>query len=250
MFCCSHCQRNYQRKLYFDRHVIACQYLAKSKRERILENEESTDTPSMRDLYGIILTLAAKCNELETKMQAISKWAHITKQKLNITDWLNTTYPNALAYTEWFATLRVTAADLTVLFDTDYVGGVTSLLKKQLPIQNDTIKDDKKPIRAFTGKENTFYIFQEKWVQCDNETFTKLMHFYDNAFMGEFIRWQTANKSRMATDDSFSELYARNMKKIMGGNFTREQLYSRIKKELYMHLRGEPPNILEYETHF
>jgi hypothetical protein len=245
MFCCNHCQRSYQRKLYFDRHVIACQYLAKSKRERTLECEETTDTPSVRDLYAIILTLAAKCNELETKMQEISKWAHITKQKLNITDWLNTVYPSAMAYAEWFATLRVTPADLTVLFDSDYVGGVTSLLKKQLPITDDSIT-----IRAFTSKENTFYIFQEKWVLCDNETFTKLMQFYDNAFMGEFIRWQTANKSRMATDDSFSELYARNMKKIMGGNFTREQLYSRIKKELYMHLRSEPPNILEYETHF
>ena len=40
------------------------------------------------------------------------------------------------------------------------------------------------------------------------------------------------------------------MKKVMGGTFTREQLYSRIKKELYIHIRCDPPNILEYEISY
>jgi hypothetical protein len=242
MFTCNHCTRNYQRKIYFDRHVIACEMLVKSKRERELDNEELADTPNLRDLYMMVLALATKCNDLETKMTALNKWTRITKQKLNITDWLDTTYPSALAYDAWFSGLRVTTADLAVLFESDYVGGVSALLKKQPDIAN--------AIRAFTGKENTLYIFREKWIMCDTDTFTKLMHFFDKEFMREFIAWQTANKKRMLTDDSFSEVYARNMKKIMGGNFTREQLYSRIKRELYLQLRSDPPNIMEYETHF
>jgi len=243
MFTCSYCLRNYQRKTYFDRHVIACQYLAKSKRERVLEIEESADTPTVRDLYGIIMELAAKCNALETKMTAINKWAHITKQKLNITDWLNTTYANAKDYDQWFTTLNVSKADLAVLFESDYVNGVSALLKSQLSPKDGSV-------RAFTSKENTFYIYRQKWVLCDDETFTKLMHVCDNQFMREFIIWQNENKNKVNTDESFSEVYARNMKKIMGGNATREQLYLRIKKELYLHLRSDPPNILEYETTF
>jgi len=241
MFCCVHCQRNYQRKIYFDRHVIACAYLSKSKRERTLENEELADTPSVRELYNIILALAAKCADLETKMQAVNKWTQITKKKLHITDWLNTTEPAAQAYDEWIATLNVLPADLAVLYETDYVGGVVAFLK-----QHTTMR----PLRAFTGKENTFYLFREKWEVCEAETFTKLMYLLDKQFMREFIAWQTANKHRMATDDSFSEQYARNLKKVMGGNSTREQLYSRIKRELYVYLRSDPPNIMEYETHF
>ena len=54
----------------------------------------------------------------------------------------------------------------------------------------------------------------------------------------------------MAGEDSFSELYARNLKKIMGGNYTREQLYSRIKKEMFLLICSNPPNILEYDTTF
>lgn len=244
MFCCLHCQRNYQRKTYFDRHVIACQFLSKSKKERVLESEELADTPTVRELYSIILELATQCKYLETKIAAINKWAHITKQKLNVTDWLNTTYPSAMDYSKWMKTLNVTSADLAVLFETDYVEGVVRFLKPMLK------EEEKRPIRAFTMKENTFYIREEKWHLCESESFTKLMHLLDNQFMREFISWQNANKNRMATDDSFSDLYSKNMKKIMGGTYTREQLYSRIKKELYMHLRGEPPNIVEYETTF
>ena len=244
MFSCQHCLRNYQRKTYFDRHVIACQFLSQSKRERALDSEELADTPTVRELYGIIMALAAKCKDLETKMTAINKWAHITKQKLNITDWLNNNQPNASDYDDWFKALPVGKADLLALFETDYVGGVVRVLQKQLA-------DDARPMRAFTGKENTFYIYRQgKWLLCDPDTFTKLMYLLDKQFMREFIAWQNENKSKMATDDSFSELYGKNMKKIMGGAFTREQLYSRIKKELYQHLRGDPPNIVEYETTF
>jgi len=244
MFSCTHCQRNYQRKLYFDRHVIACQFLTKTKKERALETEELADTPTLRNLYDLVLALAAKCNTLETKLTELSKWTDMTKEKLNITDWLNTTYPTSVDYQDWFKTLDVTAADLSILFDTDYVNAVVKVLKEAL-------KTDNRPVRAFTSKENTFYIYQNaKWDKCDEDTFTKLMYRLDKEFMREFIVWQTANKSKMATDDSFTDLYAKNMKKIMGGNFTREQLYTRIKKELFAHLRSEPPNIVKYECTF
>jgi hypothetical protein len=231
MFCCTYCQRNFQRKIYFDRHVIACQYLSKTSNERKLETEELSDTPSVRALYDVVLALAAKCNALEAKLTDLSKWTNIAKQKLNITDWLNATYPAGQNYQDWFNLLPVTSEDLLVLFETNYAQGVVHVLKAQL-------KQEDRPLRAYTNKENTFYIKQEaQWILCTDETFTKLMYLLDKQFMREFIAWQTANKSRMATDDSFSEVYAKNMKKVMGGNSTREQLYARIKKELYSQLR-------------
>jgi hypothetical protein len=219
MFCCSHCQRTYQRKLYFDRHVIACEYLSKSKRERALEIEETTDTPSVRELYMIIMTLAAKCNALETKMNTLNGKPQL---KLNSIEWLNSTIPPDTTYADWLNGLTISKSELTGLFETDYVVGVVNFLKQHLPPET-------RPLRAF---EKNFYIFQEKWVLCDNETFTKLMQLCDKQVMGAFIQWQNENKKRMANDDSFTETYSRNLKKVMGGNSTREQLYSRIKSNL------------------
>jgi hypothetical protein len=219
MFCCVHCQRQYQRKMYYDRHVIACQFLTQPKRERELDREELDDTPSVRDLYALSLALAAKCRDLEMQLQSMHKQS--STPKFQPIAWLNTTYPAAIDYDKWFAALNVTQADLLLLFETDYVGGVVRFLKQALLAET-------RPIRIL---KNSFYIFRHQWHVADNDTFTQLMYLLDKQFMREFISWQTANKNRMMTEDSFTEIYARNLKKVMGGNFTREQLYSRVKKD-------------------
>ena len=231
MFCCCHCQRNYQRKLYFDRHVIACEYLSKNKRERSIEIEETTDTPSVRDLYAIILALAAKCNDLEQKMNTPN---YRPQPQFNRLEWLNRTIPQATAYTEWLNAVKASPTDLEGLFETDYVEGVVRFLKHHLRV-------DTCPLRVF---DKNFYMFEEKWVLCANETFMALMQLCDKQFMSAFIQWQNENKGRIKTDDSFSDIHARNLKKVTGGKFTREQLYSRIKSNLLERLRQTQPSNL------
>jgi hypothetical protein len=250
---CLHCHREYQRKVYFDRHVITCQFLSKSNKERQLEFEELADTPSTRDLYKIVMELAAKCNQLETQLKEVTKWATIKKQKLNILDWLNEHSVNeqrvnevggCASFKDLLNAITITQDDLNVLFDTDYTGGVMHVLKRHL--NNSEVS----PLCAFTSKVNVFYVFTEKeWVLCNNEYYNKLMHLLDKQFMGAFIQWQNENKHKGSSDD-FALLYSKNMKKVMGGAFTREQLYSRIKKELYTHIQCDPPNILEYEISY
>ena len=238
-----YCHRDYQRKVYFDRHVVACQFLSKSNKERDLELEELADTPSTRDLYKIVMELAAKCNQLETQLKEVTKWASIKKQKLNIIDWLNENNKGVsrTSFNDVLKAITITQDDLSILFETDYTGGVMHVLKRHLS------NSDSSPLCAFTSKENVFYVFMEKeWVLCNNECYTKLMHLLDKQFMGAFIQWQTENKHKGSSDD-FAMLYSKNMKKVMGGAFTRDQLYSRIKKELYTLIRSDPPNILEYE---
>jgi len=248
MIVCPHCQRSYQRKLYYDRHVGVCQLLSKSKRERTLEIEEQDDTPSVRDLYLAVMEMTEKYSQLEQKFAELSKYAAIKKQKLNIIDWLNTNYNSrATDYQMWFNTIQVQYEDLDRLFKTDYIGGVGLMLQKLLPLEDDT-----RPLRAFAGKDSVFYVYRQtenRWDIMDGETFTKMMHLFDKQFMVAFVQWQNENKHRMHLDD-FSETYTKNAKKIMGGNSTREQLYSRIKKELYTYLRSELPTILEYEVTF
>ena len=252
MHTCLFCYRKYQRKHYFDRHVIACEYLSKSKREKTIESEELEDTPSVRELYTIILELASKCNQLESKLNAILKWTNITKKKINIISWLNTNHNNDEIedYDTWFGNMKITETHLNNLFETDYVGGVVAALKEYLPSKKNNKDIDTRPLRAFTSKDNVFYLYNKsdkQWKLVDLECFKKLMHLFDKLFMSEFIKWQNTNKHRMLTEDKFQDIYSRNLKNIMGGKNTREQLYSRIKKELYLYIRDEPPSILEYE---
>ena len=121
MYSCSFCQRIYQRKLYFDRHVIACEFLSKSNRERSLELEELDDTPNLRDLYKIIMELAAKCNNLEYQINDIKKATNIKKQKLNIIDWLNqhkSSDTERITFNQLLNNIKITRDDLNILFET------------------------------------------------------------------------------------------------------------------------------------
>lgn len=242
MHCCPHCQRNYQRKIYYDRHVGVCEFLCKSKKGRKQDIEENNDTPTIRELYMVVMELVVKNKQLEEKLHEMSKMVNIKKQKLNINDWLNMTYPDVMDYTAWLSEVKVTQEHMNTLFETDYVGGVTSSLKQQLLLGN-----DRRPIRAFASKDNGFYLYnqaEKKWLMMDNETYLKLMYVFDKKVMVEFGNWQRENKEKLYTD-SFSLIYNKHTKKVMA---SREPLYSRIKRELYSYLRQELPQMMEYEV--
>jgi len=232
MYCCPHCQRDYQRKTYFDRHVGVCKILCQSKQKQKLESEERIDTPTFRQLYTIVMELVLKNNQLEEKVKEMSTWTNIKQRKINTIDWLNITYNGANDYSDWLNTIQVTQAHLKVLFDSDYANGVMSTLKQMLPLEDDY----NRPLRAFNTKNNMFYLFNQadkKWLEMDNDTYLKLMYALDKKMVVEFGKWQRANKDKMYLDD-FSLTYTNYTKKVMA---TREQMYSRVKKELYNYLR-------------
>ena len=237
MYCCPHCQRNYQRKTYFDRHVGVCKILCQSKQTQKLETEERVDTPTLRQLYTIVMELVLKNKQLEEKVNELrSSRLNVKQQKINTIDWLNTTYKAADDYSDWLSNIQVTQAHLKVLFNSDYSTGVMSALKEMLPLTGDN--DNNRPLRAFKTKNNVFYLFNQadkKWLQMDNETYLKLMYALDKKMVVEFGKWQRANKDKMYSDD-FSETFTTYTKKVMA---TREQMYSRVKKELYNYL-GQP----------
>ena len=235
MYCCPHCQRSYQRKTYFDRHVGVCKILCQSKQTQKLETEERLDTPTLRQLYTIVMELVLKNKELEEKVSELRSTGLTVKQrKINTIDWLNMTYSKADDYTDWIRNIQVTQVHLKKLFDSNYANGVMSTFKEMLPLTDDD--DNNRPLRAFNTKNNVFYIYNQadkKWIEMDNETYLKLMYILDKKMVVEFGKWQRANKDKMYSDD-FSETYTNYTKKVMA---TREQMYSRVRKELYNYLR-------------
>ena len=232
---CPHCQRHYARKTYFDRHVGVCEFLCKNKKAQKLELEEREELPTLRDLYQVVMELVVKNKQLEAQVRALSSSGSalaIKTQKIPLaTEWLNATYPAATDYTAWFNAIQVTRAHLHIFFDSDYVNGVTQALKQALPLDN-----AQRPLRAFADKANVFYWYnqaEKKWQLMDHALYLQLMHAYDKKFLVEFGQWQRENKEKLYSDE-FAVTFNNYMKKMMA---TREALYSRIKKELYQHLK-------------
>ena len=206
-----------------------------NKKTRKLEIEEQKDTPTVRELYVVVMELVAKNKQLEQKIQEMTKWGNGKEEKINILEWLNMNQSAACDYQRWMKQIAVKREHLEFLFATNYVGGVVNLLKQLLPLDDET-----RSIRAYNNKDNVFYIFnQEKiqWFIVDADIYIKLMYLLDKLFMTEFIKWQAEKKEKLHLDN-FSQIYAQYTKKIMAA---REQAYSRVKKELYNYLRTELP---------
>ena len=178
------------------------------------------------------MELVLKNKQLEEQIKEMrSTGLNIKQHKINCIGWLNITYNGANDYIDWLNTIQVTQTHLKVLFDSDYANGVMSTLKEMIPLD-----DKNRPLRAFNTKNNVFYLFNrtdKKWLEMNNETYLKLMYALDKKMVVEFGKWQRANKDKMYLDD-FSETYTNYTKKVMA---TREQMYSRVKKELYNYLR-------------
>jgi hypothetical protein len=243
---CSSCRRGYKSKIYYNRHVAVCELMCKSIKERQQENEENDDTPTIRVLYDVILELTNKMEKMEKKIQELSKIADLKKKKINMVDWLNEnkTEGKQFELEEFILTIKINRLHLENLFKTEYTSGILKVLQDFLPLAQDTSINN--PIKAFDNKVNIFYTFSDnKWMILTDEKFQKIINIIVKQLLNEFVLWQTENASKMEQDD-FAIKYSANVKKMMGGNFTREQVYAKVKIDLYKYLKVNMKNITEY----
>ena len=245
-YTCKHCQRGYKRKLYYDRHVLACQMLSKDPKTLKQEAQERADTPTVRQLYDLVLELGIKYAKMEKKLDELSKWADSKKRKLCVVDWLNDNcIPNEGFYA-WKDAIDLEMRHLDILFEHDYVNGMLYILQELLPLASEAAI----PIKAFDQKENTLFIYQDDgWIVMSPSEFDSLLGGLSKTVMGFFVKWQEANKHKLNRDD-FSVTFTENVQKAIGGNFTKEQIHSRIRRGLYKHLKMNLRNIVQYEFTF
>jgi hypothetical protein len=155
---CGYCSKSFTRKSYYDRHVLVCELLIKSTKERNLATEENQDTPTVRKLYEIIMEMTLKYQKMEKKVEELSKYIENKKRKLNIVDWLNANYKNVgERFDIWYKTIKVERKHLETIFTRDYVNGVLHVLKDHLEtyIKNGEMEI---PIRAYDEKDNILYV--------------------------------------------------------------------------------------------
>lgn len=246
-FTCATCHRIYHRKSYYTRHVLLCEIMNKSVKERQLENEERADTPTIRGMYEIILELTKKMNIMDQRLQELAKWTDVKKRKINILYWLNNN-PDKNgcigSFEAFMLQLKVTRRHLDYLFRSDYTSTILHILQEHLPLEDGTKIN---VMKAFEQKTNVLYVYtQDQWMIATEQMFQTLLYVVDKKLLGEFIKWQTENAVNMV-DDDFALKYAMNVKKIMGGNLSRDQIYSRIKIDLYKYLKVCLRNITECE---
>ena len=270
---CVLCKKEYKLKSNYTKHTLFCETINKTQHERIREND-TDKMPTMREMYSILLEVTAKYSQLEKKMEEMTKWTEIKKRKLNVIEWLNETNLSTISFNEWSSSnILITRKHLDIMFKHDYIHGCIEIIKDLLS----STDLNKLPLKSFNQKENTLFIAtlvtsnceeegndndndndndknkesssDIKWEIMSDKMFIEFISKISKQLLTEFIKWQKENTDKIY-EDEFSNKYAVNFQKILGGNNTQEYNNSRIKKELYKYLKTNLKNIIEYEFSF
>jgi len=245
-FNCPNCNRVYKRKIFYDRHISACELLQKSKQDRTDDIERCSDTPSLRSLYEMMISLATRNEALERKVDELTKCVSIKKKQMNVVDWLDNIYKNVPTYSKYIEENTVSPEDMELLWKYDYIEGIIHILRNWFPIEN----ENNLPIRAFDQKDNTFFINTESgWKVMNTSQLENLIGRIGKEIMNHFVIWQDKNKHRMERDDYAVE-YTTKLKKVIGGKFTKEQCNNKIRRNFYKYLKSNLKNVIQYEFSF
>lgn len=261
---CLYCGKCYTRKTSCDKHILLCEVTYKSKRLKMCEEEETTNVPSVLQMYNIIQEMALKQQKMEEKMEEMQKWIDKKKKKLNVLHWLNTQFAPTSTFEVRARSVVVIQEDITVLIEQNFAQTVANILKRNLnPPKDGFIKE---PIACFSEKASVFYIYNQhiaekeadhedqkvenKWTKMTPDEFSYLLRVIHSKLLNALCTWRDLNNDRIKYNDKFAELYNKTVIKLMGADFNQEATLSKIRTPLYTYLKGDLKNMVEYDYEF
>lgn len=291
-FSCSYCKKNYVRKNAYNNHLLNCK-LARFNDFRKFSNstysigtcdgainsdiginshdsdiginsydsdiEESDKilkkNININNLFSMIIMLNNKYEKLESQYNELKKYVNITKNKINILDYLNENFKQEYLnvgiglsgnnINKFLEELIIDINMLNKIFKFDYVDGIFNILIEY--IEKIRVKDLLIPIKCFNNKENVLYIFDgEKWIIMDDIYLQKFIKSFDKKLLVQFLQWKI-DAEKTIDSETFGEVYINNMKKVIGGNFEKKNKELMIKNKLFKYLKVDLKSIVQYE---
>jgi hypothetical protein len=241
---CGFCSKIYKVKKSYDKHFLVCSILNKSMTERKSENEIADEIPNIREIYNIVQMLIIKNEKLEKQVEKMNTWIHNNKKKVNVNEWLNDNCKPEIDYDTWIEHLEINSDDMEIVINTNFMEGINIIIRRL------TENLENIPIKAFEQRDNILFIFNNnEWSIMDAEKCDMLFNKITRGLIGQLKIWQDNNKKRLF-DTGFTEKYIEYVKKITGGDLTRDQQYHKIKHSFYNNLKVNIKNIVQYEFVF
>jgi hypothetical protein len=265
-YTCEYCNKKYVRKNAFNNHVLICKFQRISNDYKLFDSEESgansiniqTININMNSMFRLLMHLHNKYEKLETDYNELKKYVAVTKNKINIIDYLNENYCcNSFDFNDFINYIEITKKDLEIVFKQDYVNGVLEILKDKI---NNIYCDRREsycnqilPIKAFSNKDNILYIYLKEskeskgeWIIMDNNYLTNFIKHIDKQLLPLFLKWKEYNEVNMDYEQ-FSHINIIYMKKVLGSNFQKQDRKIMLKNKLYKNLKVDLKNIVKYE---
>jgi hypothetical protein len=212
-----------------------------SSKERTIITEYIEKNPSIEDMYKLLVNLCIDNNNLKKRIEKLESNNFIQK-KYTIENHLSTITKDIISYTEWVNTLIVSDENLEILFTSNLVECIKSILDTSF-LQ---IHIEKIPLRAFTQKQNTIYIFEnECWLPIQSSDFSNLISILSHRVLKKYLEWKNKNKENIETNEKLQEMNIQYMQKANGFGKSTEQRCSDIRKWIFTKIQTSLKNIIE-----
>ena len=252
-YICSHCKKNYKNKAAYNNHNLKCELRSicnKIKTKNEEEEEEELDVKfngSINDVYKLLINLNNKFDKLETDYNELKKYANITKNKIDVIEYLNVNFDYGdFDFVKFLNSIQITETELQIIFDHDYINGIYQIITDHIEKHQHDINI---PIKAFTVKEGVLYIClthdntAHKWVIMDDDHIKLIFKHFNKNLSMLFLNWQEVNKKKIRPDD-FTPIYVKNMKRVFAINYEKKNMNAMLKNKLYKHLKISLRNLV------
>jgi len=286
-FICAYCNKTYLRKASYNNHLVKCKLcrfasdcgnnksvnninFTNSSSEHVNDGSLANDSVNIgsannanssainidllkkdlniHNLFAMVIMLYNKYEKLESEYTELKKYVAITKNKINILDYLNENFKQEYIstggtnITKFTDELVIGEDQLEKIFKYDYVDGIFNIICDYINIKGSLL-----PIKCFNTKENVLYIFDgELWLIMDDVYLRRFIKSFDKKILTRFVEWKKIAEKTIDTE-IFGEIYIQNMKKVIGGNYEKKNPASMIKNRLYKHLKIDLQSIVCYD---
>ena len=257
LFKCVYCNKNYVRKTAYNNHLITCKYARLSSINNSSNNPDCVSLESLskdvtiHNLFTMVIMLHNKYDKLEYDYNELKKYVNITKNKINILDYLNENFKHnymssgGANITKFMENLVIGEEHLQKIFKYDYVDGIFNIICEYIDKLN--LASSLLPIKCFNTKENVLYIFDgDQWLIMDDNYLRKFIKSFDKKLLTRFVEWKKVAEKTIDSE-IFGEIYIQNMKKVIGGNYEKKNPAFMIKSRLYKHLKVDLKSIVHYD---
>jgi len=233
---CKYCHHNWKPGIEYDKHIRCCEYFYQQRRtpSQPEMTETGTPLPNIRQLYRYIQDLTYRLEKTEKELKKLKNVVNC-RQKRAIIEWLN--QPNQIptvTFEEWLRTINACESDMMKVLNGDLTDGVLSCLNTIIQRYNTEQTKKSLPIRCFSQKPDTFYVYSIKpvketqdntesptveWQRMSTEQLLKLANCISKSLFREFSVWNTAqfcsiNIKDGNYDQNFMDTMPRYVKKL------------------------------------
>ena len=242
---CHLCKKQYIRKSCFETHVVYCELLSKSKKEREKALEQELETPSMRNMYIMIQNLVKENEKMKSEITTLKKAMNLNNIKITLAEWLQDNCTPKMVFEDWFNKLVIKQEHIEFIFNQNISSCLLDIFVQNLSIES----SHENPIQCFSEKNNTLFISAREtedgkiiWTPITIQTFKGYLVKLQKKLITALIAWKESMDEDLSNINSDkNEKYMKILQQIISinqkyenriANFVLKHVYDQFKANL------------------